>query len=47
MLQTKNGALLERGALKVASSRHPIFTKSWNALQACAPDDNWIAVVDP
>ena len=43
------GALVVKSsdALKVASSRHPIFTKSWNALQACAPDDNWIAVVDP
>ncbi len=43
------GALVVKrsDALKVASFRHPIFTKSWNALQACSPDENWIAVVDP
>lgn len=33
-------------ALKAAASRHEVFRKAWNALQACAPDKNWVAVVD-
>ncbi|MGB6950165.1 MAG: hypothetical protein WBD84_13365, partial [Methyloceanibacter sp.] len=33
-------------ALKAAASRHEVFRKAWDALQSCAPDKNWVAVVD-
>jgi hypothetical protein len=33
-------------ALKVAASRHDVFSRAWNALSSCAPDENWVAIVD-
>ena len=33
-------------ALKLASARHPVFKKAWDALQSCAPDRSWVAVVE-
>jgi hypothetical protein len=33
-------------ALEAAASRHDVFAKAWGALQSCAPDRNWVAVVD-
>ena len=33
-------------ALKTAATRHEVFSKAWNALQSCAPDKNWVAIVD-
>jgi hypothetical protein len=33
-------------ALKMASSRHEVFAKAWAALKECAPDRNWIALVE-
>jgi hypothetical protein len=32
-------------ALRVASSRHEIFQKAWDALQSCSPNRNWVAIV--
>jgi hypothetical protein len=32
--------------LAAASSRHEVFQKAWDALKACAPDKEWVAVID-
>jgi hypothetical protein len=42
MLNPPLGAMTTNGAeaLKLASTRHAVFKKTWDALQACAPDKN-------
>ena len=42
------GAMVVKSAaaLKNAATRHEVLSKSWNALQACALDKKWVAVVD-
>jgi predicted NUDIX family NTP pyrophosphohydrolase len=42
------GAMVVKSAeaLNAASSRHEVFRRAWDALQSCAPDKNWVAVVD-
>jgi hypothetical protein len=32
--------------LAAASLRHEVFREAWNALQSCAQDEHWVAIVD-
>jgi len=42
------GAMVVKSAeaLRVASTRHEVFRKAWEALKLCSPDRKWVAVVD-
>jgi hypothetical protein len=42
------GAMVVRSAevLSLASTRHEVFRKAWDALRSCEPDRKWVAVVD-
>ncbi len=42
------GAMVVSSAevLSLASTRHEVFRKAWEALRSCEPDRKWVAVVD-